>query len=106
MIVNKVICPEDVLRVILVAEQIPDRATVSRPKYGSHLTYVFRRDLTILAPAVSANKSFNLRGYFLIDADADGEVLQVEATDQLAWHVTAEDLVEALKRSWTVEDEP
>lgn len=100
MIINKVICPEDVLRIILPAEQIPDRATVSRPTARRELTYTLRKDLTFYAPFASERKNHTVKGFFLMDA---GDFLQIEGTDEITWHVTAEDLVEALQKSWNTE---
>jgi hypothetical protein len=90
---NKKICPEDIVRVILPAEMIPDQARVSKVK--GEVGYVLRHNLTLYS---SAKEPVKIEGYFLIGDR--GDINQVEPGKQLCWLVTAEDLVEALKASW------
>jgi hypothetical protein len=97
---NTHICPEDPIRVLLPARMIPHDATVS--KRTGELEYTLKHKLTMycLAPETSRIPAppIIVDGVFVVGSK--GSINQVEPETMLHWHVTAEDLVDALRRSW------
>lgn len=90
---NDRICPEDVLGVILAATKIPDGAKVTKVKGTKD--YVFRRELKVHH---LDQKPLVIDGLFLFDSR--GNVNQVSETTELVWLITADELVDDLRRSW------
>jgi hypothetical protein len=92
-VINKVICPEDEIAVVLPARMIPDRATVT--KRTGDVRYVLRHDLTLYT--LDKNPT-TVSGFFLVSDR--GDVNQVQADKRFCWLVTAEGFVCEMRRSW------
>lgn len=93
------ICPEDMVRVLLTAENIPDTAIVT--KRTGEQEYTLRHNLTIYPvtnDGAVAKEKTTIEGFFLLGPR--GSINQVKANQLLHWHVTAEDLVDGLVLSW------
>lgn len=103
MTINKEICPEDVVLLLLPVGMIPDRSKVS--KRTGEVQYILLHDLHVY-PVKEAKglrperlvEDIHIKGFFLMGER--GDVNQVEAKTHLHWHVTAEDLVRVLQESW------
>lgn len=100
---NKVICPEDVIRVLLHADQIPDKATVTKrtgdQEYTlSHNLVVYPIDAPKGLRSERLGDVTTITGFFLVGPRAS--VNQVSPDKLLHWHVTAEDFVDTLRLSW------
>ena len=93
MTINDKICPETPLRILLPVADIPDHATVS--KRTGNKVYTLSR---VVALHTAEGQAVLARGFFLFD---DGlSINQVERTELLHWHTTAEDFVDILRSSW------
>lgn len=89
------ICPEDIIQVLLPADKIPDGATVT--KRTGVQDYVLRHQLRVYRE--KPEDTLEIDGLFLLGPR--GTVNQVKPDTMLHWHVTAEELVDELRRAWT-----
>ncbi len=100
---NKVICPEDLVRVLLPARMIPDKATVS--KRTGEEQFALCHTLKVYPDSADKTivdcKPLEIEGFFLVGAR--GGVTQVAADKLLHWVVAAETLVDVLQGSWEAE---
>ena len=97
---NDRICPEDLLRVLLPAEKIPDRSCVF--KRTGEVGYVLRRDLTLYQYGKEAAAAVKITGYFLVGER--GDITQIPPDAVLHWSTTADNLVDMLRESWEQEN--
>lgn len=97
---NTVLCPEDVVRVLLPAAMIPHDATVS--KRTGEYTFVLKHKLTMYGIPPNGSKTpappTIVDGFFVVGER--GTINQVKPDTWLHWHVTVEDFMEILNRSW------
>lgn len=96
MWINKTICPESEVGLILEASDIPDGGTVS--KRAGEKRYVMRHPLVLYSAPGSDAKPVTVEGYFLVSPE--GTIGQVHPGASLIFWARAEDLVEAIQHSW------
>lgn len=92
---NDRICPEDMLRVLLPAEKLPDRAAVY--KRTGETPYTLRRDLLVYQYGNKADP-IKITGYFLVGVD--GSITQIQPDHVLHWAICVENFVDEMKQSW------
>ncbi len=101
---NEKICPEDVLRVLLPVGMIPQGATVS--KRGGEQTFTLAHGLRVypvreakgLRPeSADPQQAMTIDGFFLVSGL---NINQVKEDLLVHWHVTTEDFVDTMQRSW------
>lgn len=101
---NDVICPEDMLLVLLPAKMIPHDATVT--KRTGEVQYTLKHKLTMYGIPPEGSKipapPTIVDGFFVVGLQ--GSINQVKPETLLHWHVTAEDLLMALNVSWEDRD--
>ena len=94
------ICPEDILRILLPAKQIPNGSMVSK-KNGAY-TYTLTHSLKAYPESVKSGEErgemIEIKGLFL--HGNRGNINQVKPDTELHWHVDAEWLVDHLQRRW------
>jgi hypothetical protein len=99
---NKVICPEDTLRVVLRAGDVPNHATVSKVRGETKFTLVHNLKVYPYNPPKGESPTpMVVEGIFMLGPR--GGVTQVRPDQQLCWMVTAEDLIDCLQTSWSTE---
>lgn len=100
---NEVICPEDILRIALLAREIPDKAKVSFGANAKSGMRILRKNIPVYTIIeFGAPQQFIIAGYFLIDEE--GEVEQIKGDTILHWHIAADDFVDLMKKSWANEE--
>lgn len=91
---NLRICPEDTLRMLLPAQDIPDQASVT--KRGGEQSFTLRHNIKVFV--LADRPAIEIEGFFLVSAN--GNINQVKPETELLWSVGAEELIDTLQLSW------
>lgn len=95
-LINKILCPEDAVMVLLPAHKIPDGAIISR-RTGDY-RYTLRHGVTVYPVPKTDAKPLKIDGFFVVNER--GDINQVTPDTLLHWNTTAEGLVDTLRASW------
>ena len=91
---NTNICPEDTLRILLPAKDIPDQAHVT--KRGGEQSFVLRHNLKLFM--LADHPAIDVEGFFLVTPK--GSINQVKPETELLWSVSAEEFMDVIQTSW------
>jgi hypothetical protein len=88
------ICPEDLVGVLLPAGKIPHRSTVRKRTGEKEYTLIKR---LVVRPMSEGDKPLVIDGIFIVSG---GDVAQLKPDALLHWVLDAESLVEILAAAW------
>lgn len=88
MNIENAVCPEDIIRVLLPAYQIPDKSIVT--KRAGEQEYDFSKNIVVYRKDIKGEIPLQMEGYFLVGPRAS--INQIKPDTMLLWHVTAEEL--------------
>jgi hypothetical protein len=92
------ICPEDTIKILLPAKQIPHGSTVSK-KTGSYTLTLNHRVRIFVPNDISDFAAQEIQGFFLQGAP-QADLNQIDGDTELHWHVGAEDFKDYLEHIW------